>query len=129
MKMNSKYPLLINIISVDGLLCTSDVKETTQWVDGLGNSILSLLEALHNQELPPTKAIGEMCAKVLTSLNDVSKKTQVLDDVSRNLMGISRDLETTILFASAGTLNSDENASFTGKLFFSFFLISIKISS
>ena len=70
---------------------------------------MSLLEALHNQELPPTKAIGEMCAKVLTSLNDVSKKTQVLDDVSRNLMGISRDLETTILFASAGTLNSDEN--------------------
>ena len=99
---------------MDGVLSTSDVKETIPWVDGLGNSILSLLGAIQNQELLPTKAIGEMCAKVLTSLNDVSKKTQVLDDVTRSLLGISRDLETTILFATAGTLNSDENTSFTG---------------
>ena len=34
---------------------------------------------------------------------------QVLDDVAKDLYGLSSDMETTIMFASAGTLDPDQD--------------------
>lgn len=34
---------------------------------------------------------------------------QVLDDVAKDLHGLSSDMETTIMFASAGTLDPDQD--------------------
>merc|ERR1719350_2198174 len=51
--------------------------------------------------------VGENVVKVLTALNAAAKRAQILDNVSKELSGLASDLETTIMFASAGTLNPD----------------------
>ena len=99
---------------VDELATTPDMEETSVWTEKLGKSILMICDSVRKQERPQVLNVGETCAKILTSLNAVSKKDQVLDDVGRELLGLSSDLETTILFASAGTLNSDDGPSYPG---------------
>eukprot|EP00092_Neocalanus_flemingeri_P085334 GFUD01107374.1.p1 GENE.GFUD01107374.1~~GFUD01107374.1.p1 ORF type:complete len:1009 (+),score=319.61 GFUD01107374.1:263-3028(+) len=94
-------------------------KDATLWVENLGQSIMKLIEYTRDHKMDPDSAsivmdvgknaqyVGENCVKVLTALNAASKRAQVLDNVSSELSGLASDLETTIMFASAGTMNPE----------------------
>merc|ERR1740128_753612 len=51
--------------------------------------------------------VGERCANVLSSLNAIARGTHALENAANTVSGILGDLDTTILFATAGTLNAD----------------------
>ena len=58
------------------------------------------------------KTVGEPFTKILTAINESSKKNQIFESVSREFKGIASDIETTIMFASAGTLIPEEDSDF-----------------
>ena len=102
-------------------------EEAALWVENLGKSIVKLLQSERDYANDPDSGpnivevgknaqfVGENCVKVLTALNAAAKRAQVLDNVSKELSGLANDLETTIMFASAGTLNPDnEEEKFSG---------------
>ena len=60
------------------------------------------------------KTVGEPFTKILTAINESSKKNQIFESVSREFKGIASDIETTIMFASAGTLIPEEDSDFKG---------------
>ena len=109
-------------------------KDATLWVQNLGQSIMKLIESTRDHQMEPDSAenvmdvgknaqyVGESCVKVLTALNTASKRAQVLDNVSSELAGLASDLETTIMFASAGTMNPEtEGESFAGRIMTKYF--------
>merc|ERR1719328_763757 len=53
--------------------------------------------------------VGERCANVLSSLNAIARGTHALENAANTVSGILGDLDTTIMFATAGTLNSDND--------------------
>ena len=61
------------------------------------------------------KTVGEPCTKILTSLNETSKKNQIFETINREFKGIASDIETTIMFASAGTLTPEDDSDFKGE--------------
>ena len=96
------------------LVTMADMDETISWAKKLGTNLLSAIDDTRNKERPSFNNIGEICAKILTSVNTASRKNQILDDLRKELLSVSMDLETTILFASAGTMNSSGNVSYKG---------------
>ena len=96
------------------LVTMADMDETISWAKKLGTNLLSAIDDTRNKERPSFSNIGEICAKILTSVNTASRKNQILDDLRKELLSVSMDLETTILFASAGTMNSSGNVSYKG---------------
>jgi talin len=104
-----------------------DEKEATLWVQNLGQSIMKLIESERDYQKDPdsrsniidvgrnAQDVSDNCVKVLTALNAAAKRAQVLDNVSKELSGLASDLETTIMFASAGTMNPEnEEEKFAG---------------
>ena len=104
--------------------------EASQWVQNLGQSIMKLIQSESDYENNPDSGsniadvgknaqfVGENVVKVLTALNAAAKRAQILDNVSKELSGLASDLETTIMFASAGTLNPDnQEERFSGENF------------
>ena len=81
----------------------------------LGHALIQVFQSIQNNEAPNLKSIGVKAVELLTAVNEANKKSQALDTVSRDIIAITRDLETTILFASAGTLNTNDKGSFSGK--------------
>ena len=76
--------------------------------------------------------VAENSVKVLTSVNAVAKRAQALDQIANSLNGIVNNLDTTIMFASAGTLNTEDGTEvFAGNLLlfqvniWSYFLLKI----
>ena len=60
--------------------------------------------------------VGEKCANVLSSLNALARGTHALENAANTVSGILGDLDTTIMFATAGTLNADTDEEvFAGK--------------
>ena len=96
----------------------SDTEETKHWIQNLGKSLLSLSEYIQDdssdKEPFTLKTVGEPCTKILTAINESSKKNQIFESVSREFKGIASDIETTIMFASAGTLIPEEDSDFKG---------------
>ena len=94
----------------------SDTEETKHWIQNLGKSLLSLSEYIQDdssdKEPFTLKTVGEPCTKILTAINESSKKNQIFESVSREFKGIASDIETTIMFASAGTLIPEEDSDF-----------------
>lgn len=59
------------------------------------------------------RLVNERVSHVLSALQASSKGTQACDNVVSTISGIIGDLDTTIMFANAGTLNADdENETF-----------------
>ena len=94
-------------------------KDASLWVQNLGQSIMKLIESERDYQKDPdsglniidvgknTHYVSDSCVKVLTALIATAKRAQVLDNVSKELSGLASDLETTIMFASAGTMNPE----------------------
>ena len=101
---------------VKNLSNISDTEETKPWVHNLGKSLILLSEYIGNdaEDMDPftLKTVGEPCTKILTSLNESSKRNQVFENVSREFRGLASDIETTIMFASAGTLTPEDDCEF-----------------
>merc|ERR1719193_2036756 len=53
--------------------------------------------------------VGEKCAHVLSSLNAIARGTHALETAANTVSGILGDLDTTIMFATAGSLNTDND--------------------
>merc|ERR1719150_1439225 len=53
--------------------------------------------------------VGDRCANVLSSLNAIARGTHALENAANTVSGILGDLDTTIMFATAGTLNADQD--------------------
>merc|ERR1719249_488833 len=51
--------------------------------------------------------VGEKCSSVLSTLNALARGTHALENAANTVSGILGDLDTTIMFATAGTLNAD----------------------
>ena len=96
------------------LVTIVDMDETIFWTEKLGTNLLSAINDVRRKERPSFNNIGDICAKILTSVNTASKKNQILDDLRKELLSVSMDLETTILFASAGTMNASGNVTYKG---------------
>ena len=96
------------------LVTIVDMDETISWTEKLGTNLLSAINDVRKKERPSFNNIGDICAKILTSVNTASRKNQILDDLRKELLSVSMDLETTILFASAGTMNASGNVTYKG---------------
>ena len=101
---------------VKNLANISDTEETKPWVHSLGKSLILLSEYIENDtdDLEPftLKTVGEPCTKILTTLNESAKRNQVFENVSREFRGLASDIETTIMFASASPLTSEDDSEF-----------------
>jgi len=93
--------------------------ETRELARDLGQSITELIEYTCTQQINPQESfmmaiasnaqiVAENSVKVLTSVNAVAKRAQALDHIASSLNGIVNNLDTTIMFASAGTLNTED---------------------
>ena len=60
--------------------------------------------------------ISLQCSTVLSALSAANTGTHALENAANTVSGILGDLDTTIMFATAGTLNADvDDESFAGK--------------
>ena len=58
------------------------------------------------------------CSTVLSALSAANTGTHALENAANTVSGILGDLDTTIMFATAGTLNADvDDESFAGKFY------------
>eukprot|EP00095_Tigriopus_kingsejongensis_P007975 maker-scaffold475_size161908-snap-gene-0.21 protein:Tk07975 transcript:maker-scaffold475_size161908-snap-gene-0.21-mRNA-1 annotation:"Talin-1" len=89
-------------------------------VQDLGQSTIELVKATGTCQLAPgdsfalrdvsenARSVGEKCSYVLSALNAANTGTHALENAANTVSGIIGDLDTTIMFATAGTLNADE---------------------
>lgn len=93
-----------------------------QSVQDLGRSIGSLIQASTgarvddayslNEISSAARSVSEKVAQVLAALQAGSKGTQACINAANTVSGIIGDLDTTIMFATAGTLHSDNDGNF-----------------
>merc|ERR550532_398239 len=88
-------------------------------VQDLGQVTIELVKATGSCQVTPNDSfvlrdvsesarnVGERCANVLSSLNAIARGTHALENAANTVSGILGDLDTTIMFATAGTLNAD----------------------
>ena len=102
-------------------------------VQDLGQVTIELVKAAGSVQISPgdsfvqrdvsdsARQVGEKCANVLSSLNAIARGTHALENAANTVSGILGDLDTTIMFATAGSLNAeDDDEVFAGNaLFFS----------
>merc|ERR1719336_3813898 len=85
----------------------------------LGESIVELIENTCVQQVLPSQdsmvniaakaqTVAGCSVKLLSSVNTLAKRAQALDDLAASLNGVVNSLDTTIMFASAGTLDSED---------------------
>lgn len=103
-------------------------------VQDLGKVTIELVKATGTCQLTPNdsfalrdvseqaRAVGEKCSHVLSALNAANTGTHALENAANTVSGIIGDLDTTIMFATAGTLNADDgDEAFAGKQYTSTF--------
>merc|ERR1719225_1369777 len=88
-------------------------------VKELGTSTIELIKATGTCQMTPqdsfalrdvsenARSVGEKCSHVLSALSAASSGTHALENAANTVSGILGDLDTTIMFATAGTLNAD----------------------
>merc|ERR1711936_1327498 len=88
-------------------------------VQDLGQVTIELVKATGSCQITPNDSfvlrdvsesarnVGDRCANVLSSLNAIARGTHALENAANTVSGILGDLDTTIMFATAGTLNAD----------------------
>ena len=90
-------------------------------VQHLGQVTIQLVKAAGSVQLSPNdtfvlrdvsdsaRSVGEKCANVLSSLNAIARGTHALENAASTVAGILGDLDTTIMFATAGSLNAERD--------------------
>merc|ERR1719189_2027368 len=90
-------------------------------VQDLGQVTIELVKATGSCQITPNDSfvlrdvsesarnVGDRCANVLSSLNAIARGTHALENAANTVSGIIGDLDTTIMFATAGALNADQD--------------------
>uniref|UniRef100_A0A0K2U6E5 Talin-2 n=1 Tax=Lepeophtheirus salmonis TaxID=72036 RepID=A0A0K2U6E5_LEPSM len=119
--LSSHYQMLAND-SKEACICTSNAdmgERIRSTVQELGQSTIELVKSAGSCQITPhdsfslrdvsdhARNVGEKCSLVLSSLNAASTGTHALENATNTVSGIIGDLDTTIMFASSGTLNAD----------------------
>merc|ERR1719323_169172 len=90
-------------------------------VKELGTCTIELIKATGSCQMTPSdsfalrdvsenaRSVGEKCSHVLSALSAASSGTHALENAANTVSGILGDLDTTIMFATAGTLNADQD--------------------
>merc|ERR1719323_1035705 len=90
-------------------------------VKELGTCTIELIKATGSCQMTPSdsfalrdvsenaRSVGEKCSHVLSALSAASSGTHALENAANTVSGILGDLDTTIMFATAGTLNADND--------------------
>lgn len=88
-------------------------------VQDLGKATIGLVKATGSCQMAPhdsfalrdvsdnARSVGEKCSHILSALNAANTGTHALENAANTVSGILGDLDTTIMFATAGTLNAD----------------------
>ena len=97
-------------------------------VQELGQATIELVKATGSCQIAPkdshvlrdvsenARSVSEKCSTVLSALSAANTGTHALENAANTVSGILGDLDTTIMFATAGTLNADvDDESFAGK--------------
>ncbi|QQP52773.1 Uncharacterized protein FKW44_005020, partial [Caligus rogercresseyi] len=116
--------------SKEACICTSNAdmgERIRNTVQDLGQTTIELVKSAGSCQITPNDSfalrdvsdharhVGEKCSLVLSSLNAASTGTHALENATNTVSGIIGDLDTTIMFASSGTLNADvDDDSFAG---------------
>ena len=81
-------------------------KEAAASIEELGATIAHLIENLDGKDIAEKVGkVASSCLGVTESLNAESKRNQALDDVTKDLGNLAADLETSIMFTTAGIFN------------------------
>merc|ERR1740128_966810 len=81
---------------------------TIELVKATGSCQMSQNDSFVQRDVSDSaRQVGEKCANVLSSLNAIARGTHALENAANTVSGILGDLDTTIMFATAGTLNAD----------------------
>merc|ERR1719278_1305886 len=88
-------------------------------VQELGQATIELVKATGSCQIAPkdshvlrdvsenARSVSEKCSTVLSALSAANTGTHALENAANTVSGILDDLDTTIMFATAGTLNAD----------------------
>merc|ERR1712223_1575610 len=88
-------------------------------VQELGQATIELVKATGSCQIAPkdshvlrdvsenARSVSEKCSTVLSALSAANTGTHALENAANTVSGILGDLDTTIMFATAGTLNAD----------------------
>jgi len=83
-------------------------KDSTKPIQELGKHLMEILDLVSSSEKPKNfsiDAVSESCLSVITVLNDETRRKQALDNIDEEVSNLSIDLDTSIMFLSAGILN------------------------
>ena len=96
-------------------------------VQELGQATIELVKATGSCQVAPkdshvlrdvsenARSVSEKCSHVLSALKDANTGTTALVNAANTVSAILGDLDTTIMFATAGTLNADaDDENFSG---------------
>ena len=94
-------------------------KEAAASIQELGKTISHLIEHLDGHEVADNvEKVAACCLGVTKSLNAESKRNQALEEVNKDLGNLAADLETSIMFTTAGIFSPQgEQMSFSGECF------------
>ena len=95
-------------------------KDSTKPIQDLGKHLMEILDLVSSSEEPKNfsiDSVSKSCLAVITVLNDETRRKQALDNINEEVYNMIIDLDTSIMFLSAGILN-DEGAAqpFAGDL-------------
>ena len=94
-------------------------REAAASIQELGKTITHLIEHLDSKDVEENvEKVAASCLGVTKSLNAESKRNQALEDVNKDLGNLAADLETSIMFTSAGIFTPQgEQMPFSGEYF------------
>ena len=92
-------------------------REAAASIQELGKAISHLIENLDGKDVAENvEKVAASCLGVTKSLNAESKRNQALEQVNKDLGNLAADLETSIMFTTAGIFNPQgEQMSFSGR--------------
>ena len=85
-------------------------QDSTKPIQELGKRLMEILDLVSSSKEPKNVSIdsvSESCLAVITMLNDETRRKQDLDKINGELSDMSIDLDTSIMFVSAGILNDE----------------------
>ena len=85
-------------------------RDSTKPIQELGKHLMETLDLVSTSEEPKNfsiDSVSESCLAVITVLNDETRRKQDLDKINEEVSNMSIDLDTSIMFLSAGILNDE----------------------
>jgi len=85
-------------------------QDSTKPIQELGKHLMEILDLVSTTKEPKKfsiDSVSESCLAVITVLNNEARRKQALDKIEEEVSNMSIDLDTSIMFLSAGILNDE----------------------